>query len=226
MATKLQRSLLAAVKRDDIITVRHLLSQGCDPDFSDSRGMTPLHAAISIHNMTVIKMLVKAGANVDRTVVDRDLKGANLLSPLDLAIRIGDADIIKYLKEKKARTGKKINLDEGRDEEGWPLWMNEKYPDKVPDAKKSKTPPSPEAAFDPDKPVFTADNLKDVFAAAKWTGKTGEMQELWEQVPKKLKKKFDFAASLIEARRNTINSNANVKKLGAPKSPPPDTPAA
>lgn len=77
------------------------------------------------------------------------------------------------------------------------------------------------------KPVFREDTLKDIFNAQNWVGKTDEMEQLWEEVPKRLHKHFDFAASLAEARRETLKQNApkkailqNMQRNAVPPQPP------
>jgi hypothetical protein len=63
------------------------------------------------------------------------------------------------------------------------------------------------------KPVFREDTLKDIFNPKAWVGKTEEMEELWNDVPKRLHKHFDFAAALAEARRDTLKQNAPKQRI-------------
>ncbi len=70
--------------------------------------------------------------------------------------------------------------------------------------------PAPEV-LESAKPAFTAKTLPEIFAPEKWNGQTKEMQELWDTVPAKLKKSFDFAAALTEARQQKLR--------GLPKPP-------
>ncbi len=70
------------------------------------------------------------------------------------------------------------------------------------------------------KPVFREDTLKDIFAARHWAGRTKEMEDLWQGVPKRLKESFDFAAALAEARQQTLKQKAGKFSL-APKPNPP-----
>jgi hypothetical protein len=82
----------------------------------------------------------------------------------------------------------------------------------------------------PPKITFREDNLQDIFNPKSWAGKTEEMEKLWDDVPTRLKKKFDFAAALAEARRDTLKQNAPPQRLtlkpSVPKMPPPAAPNA
>jgi hypothetical protein len=78
------------------------------------------------------------------------------------------------------------------------------------------------------KPVFREDTLKDIFNPQAWVGKTQEMEELWNDVPKRLHKHFDFAAALAEARRGTLKQNAPKQRIALqpnlkPQAPQPES---
>ncbi len=74
----------------------------------------------------------------------------------------------------------------------------------------------PEAAA---KPVFREDTIADIFAAKNWAGRTKEMEELWQGVPKRLKDSFDFAGALADARQQTLKQKAGKFSL-SPRKPP------
>jgi ankyrin repeat protein len=58
--------LYKAVKRGDLITIRHLLSAGVDPNGAPGLG-TPLSAAAARGNTSVITLLLDAGRSLTST---------------------------------------------------------------------------------------------------------------------------------------------------------------
>ena len=98
---RLARELWKAVKDGDVETVRSLLGQGADPNhqlyWSDGWGdqfnfkNPPLHTASLKGNVSIVKMLIKAGADVDRCdgVVD--------YVPLQYACIEGHKEVVDYL---------------------------------------------------------------------------------------------------------------------------------
>lgn len=205
--------LIAAARRGDAARVRALLRQGCDPDEADHTGATALHAAIAAGHLAAAKTLVEEGG-ADINLLDK--KGR---TPYDIA---SDFDLSQhppktffYLNGKGAKHGWQVKLEAKK----------KKQAKKTAAAKKTA---SRNAANDanggfsggaataaPPKPKFTETTLSETFNPSSWIGKTEEMEKLWENVPKKLKAKFDFAAALSEARRQSMR-----KKFAIPKFKP------
>lgn len=63
------------------------------------------------------------------------------------------------------------------------------------------------------------ETLPDLFKPEKWTGRTKEMEHLWEKLPAVLKKEFNFAAVLNAARKETLRQNAPGKNILKKKIP-------
>lgn len=189
-------ALMNAVRGSRVKEAKALLKQGCDPDFlaygSASLRSAPLHEAVRNHDLPMIRALVNAGADVN-IEDDRDV------TPLDIAFLMRHQDTIHYLKSKGGKSGgfpfvSSVGWDSDDDDSDYD----------PPPKKKPRLKTSAKSPVKREGPVFTKENLKDIFESAKWTGKVEEMQKLWEKVPERLKKTFDFAASLSQARRDTI----------------------
>lgn len=217
--TRQERSLLKAVRDGDLKQVKALAKKIPWVDFEGPNGRTPLEEAVIAGRLSVVKALVAEGANIDR-LNDADV------SPLQLARLHGKKNIEKYLKDQGAddypaasRGGWRSPYYADDDDDFWDDWAPSKKPSRAP-ARKTMAPRTSRAAtaFNgagddaegaaPEKPKFTEESLKDTFNAKNWTGRTAEMEKLWDEVPKKLQKKFDFDAALAEAKRETLKKNA------------------
>jgi hypothetical protein len=228
--TRQQQSLMDAIDAGDTRKVRALVDKGLDPDFADDMEATPLDEAIRRGSLAMVKDLVDAGADVNRVNSYKE-------APLDVAKDSGDANIEQYLVSQGAVTGKTskskahATFKKGRGRSAGfqqdfddDYFDDEKYYFGADEDAGRKSAPKPKikpktamtqsmggsdaAPVKPPKPVFREDTLKDIFNAAKWIGKADEMEELWNEVPKRLQKTFDFAAALAEARRGTLKQNA------------------
>lgn len=194
--TRKQQALLNAVRNKRLSQVRDMLrDRTLDLDFPLDATETPLHEAVKAGHLTILKMLVAAGADVSRTTAD----GA---TPQGLAEDIGAKDsIIDYLKSE----GEKL-LEPGYQRPS-----------------RRKTAVSEDFNQSGAKPAFTLQTLPEIFEPGKWVGKVEEMQKLWDDVPKRLKAKFDFEAALSDARLKTLKKNHTpgkpVIKKSAPKPP-------
>ncbi|KAF3483408.1 uncharacterized protein GIQ15_02732 [Arthroderma uncinatum] len=67
-----------------------------DPNSRSSNGQTAMHYAVDMHNTTILRKLIKAGADINA----RDNTGKR---PLDYARQNGDEDIIRLLLERGAK---------------------------------------------------------------------------------------------------------------------------
>lgn len=212
--TKQQRSLLQAVQNGDLIKVKALLQAGCDPEFPAYSNTTPLLEAVYDENLPVIRALLAAGASPDQPNADGETP----------------ADVAKYLPAVK-RVFKSHLAAQNRQDILFPQHLEDitKAKRTASRSRAKSTARRKETAdpiiVKPPKPVFRAETLSDVFNAEKWVGRTKEMEELWAQVPKNLKKTFDFAEALSEATRATLKKSlagAPSLKKSAPKDAPKD----
>lgn len=91
-------TVLSATRDDDRGTLARLLRSGASPDEGSTDGVTPMFEAIEQNNLEVVRMLVEAGADVNRESLCRGRK----LSPLQKAAVHGSVPIVRYLLEKGA----------------------------------------------------------------------------------------------------------------------------
>lgn len=245
-----QQELMDAVDDGDTRKVKALLDKGLDPDFADEDENTPLDVAIRAGSDAIVRALVDAGADVNRVNSSKE-------APLDLAKDFGETAIAQYLENEgaitgktKAKTGSKpggfsakkkargSSIGVRDDDDFWEDDRNyfgagDDEPRKHNTAKPKVTPKTAATPAVPvkQKPVFREDTLKDIFNAKSWVGKTQEMEELWNDVPKRLHKHFDFAAALAEARRETLKQNAPKQRIALqphlkPQAPAPESTTA
>lgn len=193
-----QQALLWAIRYRQPEKVKALLAKKTLVlSFPDPVETTPMHEAVKVSNLPIIRMLVDAGADVNQ-------KAKNGTTPLDAALRINNAPVIRFLKSQSAKTAGELGNKQ-----------------KVILIKPTVI-TRPVAGDAPSqKPAFTADTLADVFEPGKWVNNVKEMQELWKQVPPQLKDKFNFAAALTEARQKTLKQRATGKVI---IKKPPDPP--
>ena len=100
---RLARELWKGVDVDNVETVRLLLGQGADPDhqlywswewtspFNNSHKDPPLHTACRKGNVSIVKMLIEAGADVDKCNCMLDY------TPLHHACSGGHKEVVDYL---------------------------------------------------------------------------------------------------------------------------------
>ena len=86
--------LTQAVKEKDLETIELLIKKGVDVNSKDKSGKTPLYWAAEYGRTNVVKLLLKAGADVNATVSDGPLKG---YTPLHEAAYLGHKDTVKVL---------------------------------------------------------------------------------------------------------------------------------
>jgi hypothetical protein len=243
--TTQQQALMEAIRNDDEDGVTELLDKGLDPDFADN-DETPLEAAVRRGSETMVRALVDSGADVNRVNFydEAPLDIAKNLGDDEITQLLEDEGAVSAQKKSKTahNTGVRGGFKGGRGrssgffdddvlDDDWDddAGSRNKKQGAKPhirakkSAKKSAAPTiagmGAEAAK-PAKPVFREDTLKDIFNAKNWVGKTNEMEQLWEEVPKRLQKHFDFAASLAEARRETLKQNAPKRNLLQQNFPP------
>lgn len=227
--TKSERQLFNAVTKGDVKQVKTLIKKVGDLDYEGDYGRTPLEEAIAKGRLLVVKALIEGGASINR-VNDYGQ------TPFDLATARGNTKIANYLKAEggyeaddwRVNTtssgsggslGARYDADDddyfGYDDDGYHPRKASKKSAARPKAARANFGASseggkaaPEKADQPVKPKFTEESLKDIFNAKSWIGRTEEMEKLWEDVPAKLQKKFDFDTALAEAKRETLKKNA------------------
>ncbi len=231
--TRQQKALMDAIDMGDTRKVRALLDKGLDPDFTDDMEATPLDAAIHLGSATMVRDLVDAGADVNRvnSYKEAPLDVAKQAGETAIAQYLESEGAVTGKTAKPRRTqpalkkgrGNSVGVQQDFDDD---YYDDDKYyfgADEGAGRKNSAGKPrvTPKTAAMQQKggdaihapvvkpkPVFREDTLKDIFNAQKWVGKIDEMEELWNEVPKRLQKHFDFAAALAEARRGTLKQNA------------------
>ncbi|MEZ0260608.1 MAG: ankyrin repeat domain-containing protein [Alphaproteobacteria bacterium] len=222
--------LLAAARQGHLPIVKALIDGGADPHRTNYTGNNALDAANSYGYVKIAKYLEDEGVSPSTPSWDDDddwMHGSS---------RRGGGT-----SKRATRGGGGWDDDDfGFDDDDDVKPKKKKAAPKKAAAKKPASPQSFGAMSDaaeggataaPAAPkiTFREDNLKDIFNPKSWTGKTEDMEKLWEDVPARLKKKFDFAAALAEARRDTLKQNAPPQRLTLKPTntqTPPPPPAA
>lgn len=84
-----------ACKRKNFEQVVSLLESGAEPNVKDYAGWAPLHEAILVGELRIVKELIEAGAIVD-------VLGDLYVTPLQKAVVENKPEIVKYLIENGA----------------------------------------------------------------------------------------------------------------------------
>ena len=86
--------------------IKLLVSNGADVNAQDTYGITPLHHAAGNGNIDAIKFLVSEGADVNAVArrIDTFFHILSNATPLDLARRIENAEVVRYLESVGAKT--------------------------------------------------------------------------------------------------------------------------
>jgi ankyrin repeat protein len=93
--------LTAAIARGDVEEVRHLLEDHADPDERGYAGWTPLYVAVMHDQNEIAKLLLAAGASVNRRSVAW-LYDADGRLPLELAATRRNTELVRLLLERGA----------------------------------------------------------------------------------------------------------------------------
>lgn len=88
--SKGRTALYYAAKYGEIEIVRHLLSNGADPNLHDKMVNYPIHEAVDGGHLDVVELLIRKGCNID-------CKNAFGQTPLMRAALFGDLDTVKLL---------------------------------------------------------------------------------------------------------------------------------
>jgi len=89
-------ALITAIKQKDLAAIRHFLEQSADLDAQDSAGFTPMGYAIATNSLSVVKIFLQAGMDVNCR------QGKAQWTPLLQAAAVGSADIFLFLLEQGA----------------------------------------------------------------------------------------------------------------------------
>lgn len=91
---KLKKALIQAVKNNEMEKVNNLVSEMTGLEYTDSLGMTALLYACEIQSFDIVKILIRAGADVNHP--------NNLgYTPVDLASMTGEFAMASYTLESK-----------------------------------------------------------------------------------------------------------------------------
>jgi len=94
--------LFVAVKERDQARLQESLNAGADPNQVADNGWTPLHEAVFVGDVAIVRLLIEGGANVNARVA-KDAKGkSNQWTPLLLAISYNRAGIVSELLQRGA----------------------------------------------------------------------------------------------------------------------------
>ena len=96
-----ENALIEAVDQGNKSLVEKLISQGADVDKVNNRGYVALHVAVLIDDFACVKLLLSAGANVDKETEN------GRLTPLHLAAEYGRIQCLKELLTYNANINKK-----------------------------------------------------------------------------------------------------------------------
>lgn len=107
--------LHTAIRKNRLDMVKGLLSSGIDPNIKDGKGNYPIHMAVQVNNLELLKLLIEKGANINIKSSEPMYIGGSTYyaTPLDLAIRNKNEEIIEFLEgigaEKTKNENKKEN---------------------------------------------------------------------------------------------------------------------
>ncbi len=86
---------IRVIKKGDIVRLRHDLDEGLDPNFANEVGSTLLILAAINGNTTIGRLLIEAGADLDRQTNLRNCA-------LSLAVMFGHSGFVKLLLDRGA----------------------------------------------------------------------------------------------------------------------------
>ncbi|KAF5584962.1 ankyrin protein [Fusarium pseudocircinatum] len=108
----LEKPLIRAARKGKSSLIRHMLEVGADPKLLPAGGLSVMYYAIYHHDLIMVDMLMKAGFNLNLSIeelkdTDLDLmrdefsapNARGILTPVQLAVLRGAADIVKRLIE-------------------------------------------------------------------------------------------------------------------------------
>lgn len=95
----MERNLSIAIALDDVNRVTTLLASGVDVN-GGVEYPKPISTAIELHRLTILKLLIQAGANVDNIISDNYMS----YTPLTYAIRMDVKEAVEILVNAGAKT--------------------------------------------------------------------------------------------------------------------------
>ena len=128
-------SLLGAAQRDDVRMLKRLINEGVPASFGNSMGQTALHIACIWGNVSAVRTLIDAGANLNK---QNQLSGE---SPLHMCARFDRVDIARRLECTRLLVEAGANLQVVNDMDSMPhQCVVGKDPAKVEELRKLLTP--------------------------------------------------------------------------------------
>ncbi|KAF4948082.1 hypothetical protein FGADI_9869 [Fusarium gaditjirri] len=101
-----EKPLIRAVKMGDLALIKYMLEAGADLDMLPAGGLSVLCFAIERRELSLVSMLIEAGVDPNLWIEElddenmrflEDWLGIYMLTPLNLAVRLGDVGIVKRL---------------------------------------------------------------------------------------------------------------------------------
>ena len=103
-SAEIDRTLIAAIARDDIEVVKQHLAAGADVNVKNKVGGTPLHFAALEGRKAIVELLITKGAQVN-------VKSEDGLTPLDRAIKYQRTETANLLRKLGGKTGAELRAE-------------------------------------------------------------------------------------------------------------------
>jgi ankyrin repeat protein len=104
-SAEIDRTLIAAIARDDIEVVKQHLAAGTDVNAKNKVGGTPLHFAALEGRKEIVELLITKGAQVN-------VKSEDGLTPLDRAIKYQRTETVATLRKHGGKTAEELKANE------------------------------------------------------------------------------------------------------------------
>ena len=89
--------MIAAAKKGDTEIGQFLIAKGADVNGEQKGDETPLIQAAWNGHLEMVKLLVERGADVNKSTREGNFISAELRSPLMMARKVGNQEVIDYL---------------------------------------------------------------------------------------------------------------------------------
>ena len=103
-SAEIDRTLIAAIARDDIEVVKQHLAACADVNVKNKVGGTPLHFAALEGRKAIVELLITKGAQVN-------VKSEDGLTPLDRAIKYQRTETADLLRKHGGKTGEELKAE-------------------------------------------------------------------------------------------------------------------
>jgi ankyrin repeat protein len=103
-SAEIDRTLIAAIAKDDIEVVKQHIAAGADVNVKNKVGGTPLHFAAFEVRKEIVELLITKGAQVN-------VKSKDGLTPLDRAIKYKHNETANLLRKNGGKTGEELKAE-------------------------------------------------------------------------------------------------------------------